>query len=451
MKWRLPIFETLLYMLLVFGTIAYIPSIIISVKYELYLVIILDTVVYLVFLFIFFANRVKYEIKVGLIMILTFLLGIGLIIFVGKDGAGFLWLFAFPPLAAILLGRKQAHYAIWLNMLALLTIEFLVYTGVWTSSNLYTFDPFALLITIVNFLCLTLITVIPLTIIMENLKKAYLKASAGRESIRKKSALILKAKEEAEQINQQKEKVVQQLANHKKILINKNEQLIKINQELDRFVYSVSHDLRAPLTSSLGLIQISRLEKDTSKKEDYLNMINKSLIRLDNFIKELIDFTRNSRTELELEEIDWNELISSILRDLQYLENFNHIQFKINNTLDRPFHSDRNRLKIILSNLVSNSIRYRNKYHHRGSYVKIEVNPENSMVKIKVEDNGVGINQAHIDKIFDMFYRGSPVNAGSGLGLYILKESVTKLHGKVSVSSEINQGTVFEVVLPELN
>jgi signal transduction histidine kinase len=190
------------------------------------------------------------------------------------------------------------------------------------------------------------------------------------------------------------------------------------------------------------------MEKDPAQKEQYLDMINRSIARLNVFINEIVDFSRNTRMELSLEEIDIQNLINEIFEELKFIEISSPIVKNIEKPCNKPFKSDRRRLKIILSNLISNSIRY-NDPQKDLCKINISLACANGTFNLSVEDNGLGISNEHLPRIFDMFYRASDVNTGSGLGLYIVKETVDYLNGKIQVKSTIRQGTRFDLHFPD--
>ena len=111
-----------------------------------------------------------------------------------------------------------------------------------------------------------------------------------------------------------------------RVVEEKNKELHKLNEELDSFVYSVSHDLRAPLSSILGLICISKIEKDWANLPIYLEKIEISVNKLDNFIKEIISYSRNVRLKVEVEEIDLRVLIEEVFEALAYMDPDDHIE-----------------------------------------------------------------------------------------------------------------------------
>ncbi|UZR98726.1 PAS domain-containing sensor histidine kinase [Chondrinema litorale] len=228
-----------------------------------------------------------------------------------------------------------------------------------------------------------------------------------------------------------------------------NIELEKTNVELDNFVYSVSHDLRAPITSALGLIEIAKHEKDDSLKAHYMSLQEKSLHRLDSFIQDILDYSRNSRMGIASELIDFEEIISEIFADFNYMNTEHDVEriLEINGSSD--FYSDKRRLKVIFNNLISNAIRYSNSYRE-NSYLKVRVVKGEKKVVIRFIDNGIGISSQHLNKIFDMFYRATQKNNGSGLGLYIVKETVDKLEGNIDVNSQEGEGTEFVLTVPNL-
>lgn len=225
----------------------------------------------------------------------------------------------------------------------------------------------------------------------------------------------------------------------------RNAELHKLNSELDRFVYSTSHDLRAPLASILGLINLSRLEE--KNKDYYLTLIEKSVHKLDEFISEIIDYSRNARLSVEPVEIDFQPMITSILEDLEYLEENVTLKKNISITSTGAFLSDKTRIRIILSNLISNAIKYHN-IRQPQPYINITITTSPHQATIVVTDNGIGIQDDQLENIFKMFHRGSEQSKGSGLGLYIVKETVNKLGGNIVVKSKLGEGTTFEVQLP---
>ena len=233
------------------------------------------------------------------------------------------------------------------------------------------------------------------------------------------------------------------------IINERNEELRQLNNELDVFVYRTSHDLRAPISSVLGLVNIMRLEEDTHQFDQYLDLQEKSLLKLDGFIQDILNYSRNSRLEITHEAIDFHQLLTEVFALHSHLPNFVRVEHSVEVHQPEVFMTDANRLTTVLNNLISNAIRYCNT-HHDISYVNVVVDANASFAQITVTDNGVGIAPEHIDKVFNMFYRATIDAKGSGLGLFIAKEMVQKLQGTIQVESQLYQGTTFVLTIPNL-
>jgi signal transduction histidine kinase len=229
-------------------------------------------------------------------------------------------------------------------------------------------------------------------------------------------------------------------------LLRTNTELNKRNTELDNFVYSVSHDLRAPIASVLGLINLAREDRDPAMQQIYLDKINQSAIQQDNFIREILDHSRNSRLEVKKEEIQFKPLIEETFDQLK-LASEDSVEKIITIKQNGSFFSDRWRLKVVLNNIISNSIRYRN---GRDPVIKVNVDITDNKAQIAIEDNGRGIADEHLNRVCQMFYRATDQGAGSGLGLYIVKETIDKLQGSIQIQSKIGKGTTIRLEIPAL-
>jgi len=224
-------------------------------------------------------------------------------------------------------------------------------------------------------------------------------------------------------------------------------ELQRINSELDRFVYSASHDLKAPLTSILGIINVARLEPDDTSKAMYFKMAEDNVKRLLNIIKDLTNFSRNERLEVVKDKVDFETMVRDCISSFSYMENSMKISFDINVSQPIDFYSDKIRLGILFNNLISNAIIY-HRIDQEIPFINVFVNCGSSLATIIVEDNGKGIEPEYHAKIFDMFYRASQDSLGSGLGLYIVKGIVEKLGGAVELLSTPGVGTKFTIQIP---
>ena len=220
-----------------------------------------------------------------------------------------------------------------------------------------------------------------------------------------------------------------------------------INSELDRFVYSASHDLKAPLASILGMVLVSKLEPNIDAKLSYMDMIDASVRKLLDVIKDLTDFSRNARLEVQNEKINFNNIIQESIQSYSHIKNFSSIHFEVQTEESMLFYSDTLRLKTLFNNLISNAILYHD-INQNHPYIQINVANNYSCVEICVKDNGRGIDKGFHSKIFDMFYRASEDSMGTGLGLYIVKGIIEKLNGSIQLISYPNVGSEFIIQLP---
>jgi PAS domain S-box-containing protein len=232
-------------------------------------------------------------------------------------------------------------------------------------------------------------------------------------------------------------------------LLEKNDDLVKINAELDRFVYSASHDLRAPISSLLGLIEIARLEKDMDSVIQLLDLQKKSLLRMDRFIQDIVDHSRNVRLQVVAEPVDFEIMVGNALEQLQFMEKFKRIRKEITVKQESVFYTSSTRIEIILNNLLSNAIKYAD-LRKEDPHLHVTIQFQRNQVEIRIADNGEGITTEALPKIFNMFYRASGNGTGSGLGLYIVMEAVQKLQGTINVQSEYGKGTEFIITIPSL-
>lgn len=226
-----------------------------------------------------------------------------------------------------------------------------------------------------------------------------------------------------------------------------NRELRKLNRELDHFLYSTAHDLRSPLTSLAGLVRLAELENKQPEMNFYFAMMRDSIARQEEFIRQIVAYTRNKKLDLQIEPIDLQELIGKIVEDHRFIEGASRIDISISVRCKSPFHSDKSRLTILFNNLVSNAIRYADPAKEKP-FIRVSARVCTEEAYIEFADNGLGIDESHLSRIFDMFYRAHAGSKGSGLGLFIFKKTIQRLRGKVQVESRAGEGTKFIIRLP---
>jgi len=228
----------------------------------------------------------------------------------------------------------------------------------------------------------------------------------------------------------------------------KNEELHKINAELDNFVYSISHDLRSPLLSIKGIVSlITHSSEIDEKTRKYLEMVDGSASRLDGTIQEILEYSRNSRLDIEYENFDVVNMVKQSYNDLQYSAQGN-LELILDIQTEPIIYSDKSRIGVLLKNVIGNAIKYRTK--EIDSFVQFTLKRDEKSIIMMVTDNGEGIDSQHLDKIFTMFYRGTTSSIGTGLGLYICQEIANKLNGSLHVESQLGKGTTMTITIPDL-
>lgn len=258
------------------------------------------------------------------------------------------------------------------------------------------------------------------------------------------AAILIMCVDFMQKLNESSERELKELAEEVKA---KNIHLEKANAELDRFLYSTSHDLRSPLSSIKGLVNIARYETADAKMQVYFNMMIDRIDKLDFFVKDIIDYSKNARTEICAEQVDFTSLVSEVTENLKYIEGAESIHFQNKVSIGHPILADKNRLSVVLNNLIANAIKYHDPQKEK-QWIDVEVSNSNGTIKLTVSDNGMGIGTEHQEKIFEMFYRGTFQSKGSGLGLYIVKETVSKMKGTIRVESVPGKGSSFLITLP---
>jgi signal transduction histidine kinase len=229
----------------------------------------------------------------------------------------------------------------------------------------------------------------------------------------------------------------------------KNEELKEINYELDKFVNRTSHDLKAPLISVLKIIDAAEDEKDVEKLHTYFLMQKKTLNRISNLVKDIINFSKNKKLQIDLSEIDFTELVNQVLEDHAIALSAENIKKRVYIKQYEKFISDSRRVNVIINNLVLNAIKYADATKSNQT-ITIEVSVANNMATIEVSGNGIGMEEKSVNEIFSLFYTTTSSIPGSEVGLYIVKETVERLNGYITINSKKGDGTNIKVMIPDM-
>lgn len=223
----------------------------------------------------------------------------------------------------------------------------------------------------------------------------------------------------------------------------------RLNAELDRFVYSASHELRAPLQSVLGLVDLLQLEVSAAgPMRDYLQLMGGSIQQLDGVIQNIVLYSRNANLDVSVASLDFPALVEEVWAGLSFLKGFSSVVFSFSDGGVGAIVADGERLRIVLRNLLSNAINFRSS-DVAVPRVWLEAGFVDEGLALVVRDNGIGVPVGLEERVFDMFFRASASGGGSGLGLYIVRKMLVKLGGRV-VCERIaeGEGSVFRAVFP---
>lgn len=222
---------------------------------------------------------------------------------------------------------------------------------------------------------------------------------------------------------------------------------IELNTTLDSFIYRSTHDLRAPICSALGLINVARMADSKDEIMRYLSLQEKSLKKLDSFVTDVLFYSHNRQKDIQLQEIDFQEIIDSCLVEIENLPQFPKLDFRFNISPNLTVISDKMRIKILFNHLITNAYKYYDAAKN-DSFLHISVEKKSHFITLIFEDNGIGISQTHLPHIFEMFYRANPKSDGSGIGLYVVQQCMEKIGASITCHSAEGKGTTFFVTIP---
>jgi len=242
----------------------------------------------------------------------------------------------------------------------------------------------------------------------------------------------------------------EQLARANELLVSKNEQLTRINADLDSFVYTASHDLKQPVTNMAGLFQ--ELKRTASfhdpEATGMMTMFEEALQQILGTIQGLTEVVQQQRQleQVAADEVELQPLTEELIRSLQ--PSTPEADFVLNFTAVPTLRMARPSLHSMLYNLLSNALKYAEP--GRVPHVHVTTNTTDNGVLLSVQDNGRGIDLArHGAELFQLFRRFHPGIAGSGMGLYLVNRLVHQVGGRVEVTSQVGEGTTFRIYLPQ--
>lgn len=234
-----------------------------------------------------------------------------------------------------------------------------------------------------------------------------------------------------------------------KKLEQRNLDLLEINQDLESFSYSVSHDLMAPVRAIRlysEMLESNCGDKLDEKSAKLLGKIQKNSVKISSLIKDLLEFSQLGRKEITKVEIDMNDLVASVVQDQSEFV-IHNASINVHNM--PPIFGDTALLRQVWSNLISNAIKYSNNIP--SPEIEIGANESDHYVQYYIKDNGVGFDMEHASKLFGVFQRlhSETDFKGIGIGLAIVERILAKHRGKIWADSKVNQGSTFYFEIPK--
>ena len=228
------------------------------------------------------------------------------------------------------------------------------------------------------------------------------------------------------------------------LMETKNKELQIAYDELDKFSYSVTHDMRNPLMSILGAVEVSEVINNITEIKEMLQLIKESVLNLDVYIQNIHDYYNINRGQLQISDLDFNEIVDEQLETFRLTAKMKQVSMNTRIIQNETFRGDAMSMKIILNNLLSNALKYQKK-ENLDKQIEIDIHVDSGELNMSIKDNGIGISGSHIGDIFNMFFRATSQDVGSGFGLYNVKDALIKLNGEIKVESVIDEGTTFTV------
>ena len=224
-----------------------------------------------------------------------------------------------------------------------------------------------------------------------------------------------------------------------------NEALKRVNDELDNFIYKTSHDIRGPLASLKGMCNVAIMDVKDPLALDYFNKLDATAEKLNTILTRLLIINQINNSSASHELIDFREIVDDVivLERKRGLPPRLTIKKEIEDNI--IFYSDKELIRIILENLIDNAIKFYNDSDRADPFVKIKVERDGNLLKVRVIDNGIGISQVNPDKIFQMFSRASERSGTGGIGLYLTKTATEKIGGQIDLKTTPEGYTEFFV------
>ncbi|MCU0448178.1 MAG: tetratricopeptide repeat protein [Microscillaceae bacterium] len=274
-----------------------------------------------------------------------------------------------------------------------------------------------------------------------------------RDLLAEQNTQILEADQKLHLANDSLHSLNQQL----EILVNdrtaelqqSNHELLLTNQELDLLLYRSAHDFQGPLATFAGLANLGKIEQDSTQQYQLFERIEYTALKMAKMINKLHKVSYLNGKKVDLQTVDFQEILSEATQNLARIIEKYQVKIHFKTHLETEIITDTEFLVIILENIIENSIYFRSENPQISPIIDIELDSRYTFWEIKITDNGMGIPTQQWDKVYNLFFIGSERSRGNGLGLYVVRKALGRLNGKISLQSQPNQYTTFQIRLPQ--
>ncbi|MGB0430517.1 MAG: sensor histidine kinase [Bacteroidia bacterium] len=408
--WRRSLFDKVLYIFFVSALIIVVPSAWGSFAFGVPIIGYFDIIAFVLIAFFHFSPSLFPAFREKAVE-LIYLIGVFVIIFLGPQGAGFIWLICYSTFSTIIFGKKGAIRSYTLILIALVIIGLELEFSFYPNLKIHGYTTVSFALTSFNALAVLLMINVAFNFLINRLQTLFLKQKEIADKYKEKSIALKQS-----------------------------------NDNLDNLVYSISHDIRSPLANIKGLATLGRLDSDSIKIEDYFKKIEKSSDRLQEFTIQVTEFFKIEKTDPKYQNIELKHFINE-LYTYNFQSQFTNNQTFVNEIPENTIVlSDKTRLSQILINLFSNSIKY--KSENRPLLIEVSSASNNGFIDLYFKDNGIGISADFMPLIWEIFSRGSKKSQGAGLGLYIVNQCAVSINAKINVESVQGAYTKFTLSIP---
>jgi len=428
-EWKNRLLFMLLAGLLFLGLIAYVPSIIFAVAEKAWAVVVIDTLAYLVVIVTALSSKIPSQWKVNIILTTFYFLGIALLLLLGKDGAGFNWLYVFPILTGFFYEYRGVIISTLINLFSFVLLFIPVYFQMEDIGLISEYNAGGWIVNSINFLVTSVLLSMGMVMVISNINKSLIKEKRMRQLLQKNRNQLKNEKKKAEDADRLK----------------------------SAFLANMSHEIRTPLNAIIGFSGlISNPDYSPEKKQQFSSLINISGNQLIGIIDDIIDISKieHGQMNLNIKPVEIYSNLTDVVEiqknRIEALKKDIEIDLYVDNNLkDIVTETDEIRFKQICNNLIGNAIKYTEKGTIKVGFTKEKYNGK-AMLQFFVKDTGRGIPAEDLEKIFERFSQADNIDfhEGTGLGLSITKGLLDLLGGKIWVHSEIEKGSEFYFTLP---